>query len=181
MKNLPAHPLVKQSIQQRLGICQGGLCLQAAPVNVVSPFSINTPNMLCSHSGGEGTKRWGGDVKQDQSWRLPLLVFLLRLPEQVSFLAFLWTGSGIHRPKKETELALGILGMEESLIEIVSSGALCIASVTSSSYSSLIPHIKNSLCSLLSAPLLLFVSVQLLAMQHSPFPLPFSIFPHPWL
>lgn len=56
MKNLPADPLVKQSIQQRLGICQSGQCLQAVPVNVVSPFPVNTPNMLCS--GGEGTKRW---------------------------------------------------------------------------------------------------------------------------
>lgn len=52
-------------------------CLQAVPVNVVSPFPVNTPNMLCSHSGGKGTKEVGGDVKQDQSWGLPpLLVFL---------------------------------------------------------------------------------------------------------
>lgn len=89
----------------------------------------------------------------------------------------------IRDPQAEErkQLALGILGMEESLIEMVSAGTLCIASVTSSSCSSLIPHINNSLCSSPSAALLLFASAQLLAMQHSSLSLPFSIFPHPWL
>lgn len=132
---------------------------------------------ICSASTRGRDKEVGGRCETGTALVSTSVSISLRLPGQVSFLDFLWTRSGIHRLKKETELTLAILGIEESLIKIVSAGALCIASVTSFSCSSPMPHINNSLCSSLPAAPLLFASVQLLAMQHSPLPLSFQHFP----
>ena len=89
------------------------LCLQAVPA---SPFPVNPPHTLCSHSGGEGKKGWGGCETESELPSTSFVRISVRLhPGQVSSLAYLWAGSVIHRLKKENT-DLSMFATEEHLI-----------------------------------------------------------------